>query len=87
MPVLPDSLTVEEAVRLALERNYDVQIAAANLLAAQGRVWQSYRGILPSVSADASYDHRYSEGAPISSESGQLQTPISENDSRGSGSA
>jgi len=84
VPVLPDSLTVEDAVAIALERNYDVAVAAANLLAAQGRVWQSYRGLLPSVSADASYGHRYSESSPISA-SGQLQTPVSENDSRGIG--
>jgi outer membrane protein TolC len=72
-PVLPDSLTVEQAVAMAIERNYDVQVAAANLLAAQGRVWQSYRGFLPSIDASASLSHQEGRTPGGVDETGRLR--------------
>ncbi len=85
VPVPPDSLTVEEVVAIALERNYDVQVAAGNLLAAQGRVWQSYRGLLPSVNADASYTHRERVSSSIVGAGGALQSQDFSSDDRSIG--
>ncbi len=70
----PGPLTIEQAVAIALERNYDVAVAAGNLMAAQGRVWQSYRGFLPNVGANYSLNHQsgYS-GAGTVDNTGQLR--------------
>lgn len=82
MPILPDSLTVEQAVAIALERNYDVAVAAANLLAAQGRVWQSYRGLLPSVDARATLNHQQGRTPGGIDESGRIRIGKYSNDNQ-----
>ena len=48
------TLTLEEAVRLALENNYDVRIAANNLTIDRNNVTYGNAGFLPAVGADFS---------------------------------
>lgn len=58
-------ITADQAVAIALERNHDVAIAAANYEAARGQSWQALRGVLPSVSSSAAYTHSKSVGQTI----------------------
>jgi outer membrane protein len=53
----PDTLSIDEAVRMALDRNYDVVIAAAQAEEARGRARSSYSGVLPQIDASAGYAH------------------------------
>ena len=50
-------LSVEDAVRIALDRNSDIAIAAGSAAAARGRALSSYSGVLPRVDASAGYSH------------------------------
>jgi len=50
-------LSVDDAVRIALDRNYDVAIAAGSAASARGRALSSYSGLLPRVDASAGYAH------------------------------
>jgi outer membrane protein TolC len=53
----PDTLSIDDAVRMALSRNYDVTIASNQAREARGRALSSYSGILPQVDAFAGYSH------------------------------
>jgi outer membrane protein len=55
-PVRGD-LTVDQAVKLALERNQDLLISGANVNAASGQQKQALQRYLPSLSASGSYSH------------------------------
>lgn len=54
-PGLEGFLTVEEAVRLALERQPDLRIPAAEVKAARGRTTQARSGLLPQIDLNTSY--------------------------------
>jgi outer membrane protein TolC len=58
----PGPRTADQAVRIALERNYDVAIAGADHGAAVGRARQALSGILPSLTGAATYIHDNSTG-------------------------
>ena len=48
-------LTLDEALRLADERNLDLKAAAARLRQAQQATWKAWAGYLPQVTAQATY--------------------------------
>ncbi len=48
-------LTLDDALRLADERNLDLKAAAARLRQAQQATWKAWAGYLPQVTAQASY--------------------------------
>jgi outer membrane protein TolC len=50
-------LSVEDAVRIALDRNHDIAIAAGSAASARGRALSSYSAVLPRVDASAAYNH------------------------------
>ena len=50
-------LTLEEAVRIALENNYDIRIAANSLTIDRNNVTYGNAGFLPSVGANFSIAH------------------------------
>ncbi len=61
----PGPLTADQVVRIAIERNYDVAIAEANYQASRGQSRQALRGVLPSLSASATYNHTKVTGPAI----------------------
>jgi outer membrane protein TolC len=54
-------LTLDEALRLAGERNLDLKAAAARLRQAQQATWKAWAGYLPSVTATGSYTRNEAE--------------------------
>jgi len=57
------SLTAEEAVQLALQRNTQAISADASVLDARGGLWGAYSGVLPSVSANYSHTRTITDPA------------------------
>jgi outer membrane protein TolC len=51
----PTVLTLDDALRLARERNLDLRAAAARLRQAQQATWKAWAGYLPQVSARGTY--------------------------------
>lgn len=49
-----EQLSLQEAIQIALERNYDIQLVAKDLKVAENNVYIGNAGMLPSVSADFS---------------------------------
>jgi outer membrane protein TolC len=50
-------LTLDEALKLAEERNYDLKAAYARLTQAEQGYWKAWSGYLPQVTAGGSYTH------------------------------
>jgi len=56
---LPPVLSVEEAKRLALERNPDIAAAAARVSAARARAFKAFGAYLPTLQASFNYTHTF----------------------------
>jgi outer membrane protein TolC len=69
-------LTVEEAVRIALERNLDLLSGEENIRAARGAKSVAMQGYLPSLSANLGYTRRLDSFITF----GGVQFPISDGD-------
>lgn len=70
---LRGSITVEEAVQRALDRNYDLLSARENIESAEGRKKQAMQGYLPSLTAGANYTHGFDR--PVFSTDDPLRLP------------
>ncbi|MBN2009598.1 TolC family protein [candidate division KSB1 bacterium] len=53
------SLTIEQSVAIALDKNPDIQIAEKQLKKAGAQVWESYANLLPSVDGSINYQHAW----------------------------
>lgn len=53
------TLSVEQAVDLALEQNPDVQIARKEVAKAKAAVWEAWSVLLPDISANANFQHSW----------------------------
>jgi outer membrane protein TolC len=60
-PSAPSTLTLEDALRLTAERNYDIKAAAARLRQAEQQVWKAWSGYLPNVGASGTWLHNQYE--------------------------
>ena len=56
---LRGTITVDQAVQRALERNYDILSARENIESAEGRKKQALQSYLPSLTGNLSYQHGY----------------------------
>jgi outer membrane protein TolC len=56
-------LTLDDALRLAAERNLDLKAAAARLRQAQQATWKAWAGYLPQVTASGAYTRNQYEAA------------------------
>ncbi|HUF25675.1 MAG TPA: TolC family protein [Gemmatimonadaceae bacterium] len=59
-PVVSDTITLDEAIRVALRRNRDVRTASLALEEAGSLVSEAWSGVYPSVDLDASYTRNIS---------------------------
>ena len=62
-------LSVDDAVRIALDRNYDIAIAAGSAASARGRALSTYSGVLPRLDASATFGHESFTGTRFSEQS------------------
>lgn len=53
----PETITLDEALRLAAARNLDLKAAEARLRQARQAIWKAWAGYLPSVTASGSYTY------------------------------
>ncbi len=71
--VAQELLTVEEAVSIALENNYDIRLAKNDLRIDQNQVSPGYAGMLPSVSATVEDDNSVQDISQTRSDGTQLE--------------
>jgi outer membrane protein TolC len=81
----PGPLSVEDAVRIALDRNYDIAIAAGSAAAARGRALSSYTGVLPRLDANGNYSHESITGSRFPETSAQLSNLRGTTDTKAKG--
>lgn len=51
----PRAYTLQECIKIALERNYELRSAYNSLAAARGEMWSAWGALLPSISSDLDY--------------------------------
>ena len=71
--VAQELLTVEEAVSIALENNYDIRLAKNDLRIDQNQVSPGYAGMLPRVSASVEDDNSVQDISQTRSDGTQLE--------------
>ncbi len=64
-PEAPVALTLDEALQIALDRNYAVRLAALDVAAASAQVREAWGQVLPSVDANASYTRNLVQANPF----------------------